>query len=216
MKRLINILGCLLLIGGLMACAGVPPLPPADIGPRTHIVHVTSNGWHTAIVVSRPDLVATGLLPEADDFPDVAFMEFGWGDQEYYPANDKTTGMALRAALTPSPSVMHMAGLERGPELTYPDDEIVLLALTTGEFGNLIGSIAGSFRRSGDNRVEPISRGLYPNSNFYPAQGAFHLFNTCNTWTAIRLREAGMDLSPAGIVTADDLMSRLRVAVLAR
>lgn len=215
MKRVFN-LGCVLLIGALTACAGVSSLPPTDIGPRTHTVHVMSNGWHTAIVVWRADMVVTGVLPEADDFPGAAFLEFGWGDQEYYPASDKSASMALRAALTPSPAVMHMAGLDRAPGLIYPDDEVVSLALTKGEFANLASSVARSFRRSGGNPAEPVSPGLYPNSKFYPAHGSFYLFNTCNTWTAKQLREAGVDLSPAGVITADDLMTRLRVALSAR
>jgi len=73
----------------LAACAAVAPLPPADHGPRTHDIRVVSNGWHTAIVVARADLVATGLLPETDDFPDAAFVEFGWGDRVYYPNGKK-------------------------------------------------------------------------------------------------------------------------------
>ena len=60
---------------------------------------------------------------------------------------------------------------------------------------------------------EAISRGLYPDSRFYNALGEFHLFNTCNTWTARMLRAGGVALSPSGIVTADGLMARLRTAL---
>ncbi len=116
MRRPIAALAWLVCAGWLAACAAAPPLPPADDGPRIHAVRVVSNGWHTAIVVPRPELVATGLLPEADDFPDAAFLEFGWGDRVYYPAKKKTLGMTLSAALTATPAVMHMAGLARAPE----------------------------------------------------------------------------------------------------
>jgi hypothetical protein len=40
-----------------------------------------------------------------------------------------------------------------------------------------------------------------------------YLFNTCNTWTARMLRAGGVNLSPSGVVTADDLVARLRAAV---
>ena len=62
-------------------------------------------------------------------------------------------------------------------------------------------------------RAEPISRGLYLDSNFYKARGTFHLFNTCNTWTARMLRAGGVNLSPSGVITADELVARLRAAV---
>ncbi len=53
----------------------------------------------------------------------------------------------------------------------------------------------------------------YPDSNFYDARGRFHLFNTCNTWTARTLRAGGVNLSPSGVITADELVVRLRAAI---
>ncbi len=213
MRRLITALAWLVCAGTLATCAATPPLPPADDGPRTRAVSIVSNGWHTAIVVPRPELVATGLLPEADDFPDAAFLEFGWGDRVYYPAKEPTLGMALVAALTATPAVMHMVGLVRAPALTYADTEVVSVALTEGGFRHLVRAIASDFKRSEGGRAKPISRGPYPNSNFYDARGSFHLFNTCNTWTARKLRAGGVNLSPTGIITADELVARLRAAV---
>jgi uncharacterized protein (TIGR02117 family) len=197
----------------LSACAAAVPLAPADSGPRAHAVSVVSNGWHTAIVIERGDLISMGLLPEAEDFPNAAFLEFGWGDRVYYPAREKTFGMTLDAALTVTPAVMHMAGLARPPERTYADAEVVPVALSQSGFRRLASTIADYFERPEGRRAAPVSRGLYPNSNFYNARGAFHLFNTCNTWTARMLRAGGVDLSPSGVVSADELMARLRAAV---
>jgi len=197
----------------LAACTAAPPLPPADSGPRIHTVRVVSNGWHTAIVVSWAKVAATGLLPEAADFPDAAFLEFGWGDRVYYPAQEKTLGMTLGAALTATPAVMHMASLARAPGLTDADSEVVRVALTEGGFRHLVRAIAGEFKRPEGGRAEPISPGLYPDSHFYDARGTFHLLNTCNTWTARMLRAGGVKLSPSGVITADELIARLRVAI---
>jgi uncharacterized protein (TIGR02117 family) len=213
MRRLIAVLALLACTGSLAACVAAPPLPPADDGARTHAVRVVSNGWHTAIVVPRPELIATGLLPEAGDFPHAAFLEFGWGDRTYYPAEKKTLGMAIEAALTATPAVIHMAGLTRTPELIYSNSEVVPVALTESGFLHLVRAIIRDFKRLEGGRAEPISGGLYPNSNFYDAHGTFHLLNTCNTWTARKLRAGGIDLSPSGIITADELVARLRAAI---
>lgn len=213
MTRLIVAFAWLVCSGWLGACAVVPPLPPADDGPRIHAVRVVSNGWHTAIVVLRPELAATGLLPEADDFPDARFLEFGWGDREYYPAKEKSLGMALAAGLIPTPAVMNLAGLVRAPKLSHPDSVVVPVALTEGGFRHLVRAIAGEFMRPRGGRAKPVSRGLYPDSNFYKARGKFHLFNTCNTWTARMLRAGGVNLSPSGVITADELVARLRAAL---
>lgn len=200
--------------GWLAACAASPPLPPDDGGPRDHVISVVSNGWHTAIVIPRPALAVTGLLPEADDFPDAAFLEFGWGDRVYYPAKDPTVGMALGAALTPTPAVLHMAGRSHAPAAGEGKPDVVLVTLTQDGFEHMVRAIAGEFTRpEGGGPAQAISVGLYRNSKFYDAEGSFHLFNTCNTWTARMLRAGGVKLPPSGVVTADDLMKRLRAAV---
>ena len=191
-----------------------PPFAPDDRSPRAHVIQVASNGWHTAIVVPAPALADTGLLPEADDFPDAAFFEFGWGDRVYYPAEEKTLGMTLSAALVPTPAVMHMAGLVAAPrDGSNAGREVVSVALTEAGFLNLVEALAAEFERPAGGRAASVARGLYPGSRFYNAHGGFHLFNTCNTWTARMLRAAGVPLSPSGIVTADGLMTRLRAAL---
>ena len=197
----------------LATCETAPPPPAVDDGPRTHLIQVSSNGWHTAIIVPATAVAAAGALPEAADFPGARHLEFGWGDRVYYPAKEKTLGMTLAAALAPTPAVMHMAG--RPVALTDRGDgrEVVPVPLTEAGFRNLIGAIAATFERPSGGRAESVSRGLYPGSRFYHAHGEFHLFNTCNTWTARMLRAGGVALSPAGIVTADGLMARLRAAL---
>lgn len=200
--------------GLLAACAAAPAVPVAEGGPRIHSIRIVSNGWHTAIVIPRAEIVTPEVLPEADDFPDAAFLEFGWGDRDYYPAKRKTLGLTLGAAFLDTPAVMHMAGLARPPEEAHTDSEIILLVLTADEFQRLVHTISDEFERPENGRARPVSRGLYPDSNFYHAHGSFYLFNTCNTWTARMLHAAGVDISPAGIVTADELMRRLRASTV--
>ena len=202
-----------LLVCAIGFAAGPAPLPAADRGPRGHAVWVVGNAWHTAIVIARAEAIATGLLPEADDFPKAAFLEFGWGDRVYYPARDPGIAMALGAALTASPAIMHIAGRARAPERDRGGAEVVPVALSQDGFLSLVGAIAGDLDRPGGGRAAPVSRGLYPDSYFYHARGSFHLFNTCNTWTARMLRAGGVKLSPSGVITADDLMARLRAAL---
>lgn len=197
----------------LADCTAVLPLPPADSGPSINNVRVVSNSWHTAIVVPRSELAASGLLPEAAQFASAAFLEFGWGDRVYYPAQEKTLDMTLGAVLIKTPVVMHIAGRARVLGRTDADSEVVCVALTEGGCRHLVRAIASEFKRPERDRAEPISPGLYPDSHFYDARGTFHLLDTCNTRTARMLRAGGVKLSPSGVITADDLMARLRAAI---
>ena len=195
------------------ACASTPAMQPSTDGKGTRIVHVVSNGWHTAIVVPRAEIAATGRLPEIADFPGAAFLEFGWGDREYYQAKETTIGLTLRAALTATPAVMHVTGHKHASDRAHSEREIVRVGLRDDGFRRLVRAIADSFERPPDGRAQPVSPVLDPNSRFYNARGMFHLFNTCNTWTARTLRAAGIDLKPAGVSTAEDLMTQLRKVV---
>ena len=195
------------------ACETAPLPSEEDIGPRTRLIHVASNGWHTAIVVPAPTLVTTGVLPEAADFSGAAFLEFGWGDRTYYPAKEQTLGMILTAALVPTPAIMHMAALQAPPEDDGSGLKVISVKLTESGLQSLAQALAAEFERPSGGRAESVSRGLYSDSYFYHARGEFHLFNTCNTWTARMLHEGGVALSPSGIVTADGLMTRLREAL---
>ena len=199
-----------LFVTWLTACGTIPP---KDVGPRTHLIYVTSNSWHTAIVVPAPALVAINALPEIADFPDAAFLEFGWGDRIYYQAKEKTFDITLFAALIPTPAIMHMAALQAPPEDDGSGLKMIPVKLTESGFQHFVKTLAAEFERPPDGRAKSISRGLYPNSHFYHAHGKFHLFNTCNTWTAHMLRASGVDLSSFGIVTADELMTRLLEAL---
>lgn len=216
MSALVRLRITLVLAGLLAGCASAPappPLPVADNGPLVHDIRVVSNGWHTAIVASRLAVLETGLLPEADDFPTAAVLEFGWGDRVYYPAREKTIGMTLAAAFAETPAVMHIAGLPDWPERLSAELRVISLALSDQGFRNMMGAIAADIQRPESGRAAPISPGLYGDSHFYHAHGAFHLFNTCNTWVARMLRAGRIDISPSGIMTAEDLVTRLEAAL---
>ncbi len=206
----------LLLTLVLAACAVEPTAPPLSEIERlpstgaTRTIFVISNGWHSSIVFARTDL-PPDRIPEAADFPQSRFLEFGWGDAEYYPAEQVTFGMTLRAALMPTPAVVHVAGLSVAPARRYPKAEIIPLLLDAVGLGRLVNFIDASFERGGRARAIATGPGLYPTSRFYPAADRFHLLNTCNTWTARALVAAGFPVAEAGTASAEDLMLQVRL-----
>ena len=53
-----------------------------------------------------------------------------------------------------------------------------------------------------------LGPGLYGDSRFYPAWESFHLFRTCNVWTAQALRAAGLPFRDS--ITMEGLMAQGR------
>jgi uncharacterized protein (TIGR02117 family) len=198
----------------LAACASGPTLPQAGtISAAASVagdtVFITSNGWHTGIVVAAK-AIPPGRIPETADFSDARYFEFGWGDAEYYPARQPTVGMTLRAALMPTAAVVHIAALRDLPARVYPRAEVIALTLMGGQQDRLLAHIAASFERGAGRRAISTGPGLYADSHFYPATGRFHLANTCNSWTARGLVAAGLKVDPSEAARAEDLMVQLR------
>ena len=170
-------------------------------------IYLVSHGWHTGIVIKRAEFPVS-LLPERRDFPEAEYLEFGWGDREFYQAPAFSLVLALKAAFVSTGSVLHVTGF--GGEVThyFPTSEIVEFKLSREGFERLVGYIHKSFAREGSEALTPLGPGLYGESQFYRARGTFHLLNTCNTWAGKALAAAGYPLSPANM--ADGLMSQAR------
>lgn len=172
----------------------------------TSIIYVVSNGWHTGIVLKRSYL-SDSEISEISDFPNAEYFEFSWGDARYFPAPEKGLGMIMSALFTPTPAVIHMAGLPGNPKKVFPSAEMVSLPVTPEGVRNLVGYFNESFDRDASASPTP---GLYRFSRFYPAKGRFHMFNTCNTWTARGLAAAGIRVTVTGTLQAEELMAQLR------
>ncbi len=182
-----------------------PGQRPETSGTRGTI-HIVSNGWHTGIVIARGD-IPEGAVPEVRDFPQAHFFEFSWGDARYFPAPQKGLGMIMSALFTPTPAVMHLAGLPGSPRSVFPSAETVPLQLSPEGLDALVAFLDQTFDRDAGAEGKP---GLYPFSRFYPANGRFHMFNTCNTWTARGLAAAGVPIKVTGTLQAEELMVQLR------
>lgn len=172
------------------------------------VVLVTSNDWHSRIVVAVADLPA-GLLPEAADFPGAAWLAIGWGDHEFYPMRDPPTWLALKAGLWPTDAVIHLVPLAAPPRVV-DGFEVLEIELGHTEHEALLVAIDATIVRNGAARAPIAAPGLFRGSLFYPAHGRFHLLNTCNSWTARQLVAAGLPIRWRGVVTAEDLMRQLR------
>ena len=191
------------------ACVG-PIEKPGLAGTDEPVVpiYIVNQGWHTDLVVPRA-AIPEGIWPEAEQFADADYLVIGWGDRDFYQSPDVGFWMTLKAALWPTASVLHVTHFNGSVTTRYPTSEIIELKPSAGAFRNLCRHIHHSYRRA-SARAVPLTPDYYPTSRFYPAQGSFHLFRTCNAWTASALRAAGFPISPLSALFSSSLMSQVR------
>ncbi len=190
------------------ACAGpAKALPSPDRGEPSASIYVIGYGWHVGLAVGVADM-PHGLVPESGDFPDADYLELGWGDWDYYQAGDPGIWSTLKAGLWPTASVLHVVGVQGGVGERFRGLEIVRLDLPRSNVAALAAFIHRSFARDAAAKATPIGPGWGRDSLFYPARGTFHMFNTCNTWTARALEAAGYPMGRP--FTADQLMTKVR------
>jgi uncharacterized protein (TIGR02117 family) len=193
-----------------LACSTpVTPGAPFAPAPASRSIWVVSHGWHLGLAVARAD-VAPGLWPERDDLGPLAFLEVGWGDGEYYPAERGTVGQALRAAFRSSGSVLHVAAFDRHPTQYFAGGDVTEIRVSTRGFEGLCRFIAAHYAKDDSGRAIAVGPGLYGPSRFYRAHGQYRLLDNSNHWTARALQSAGVPLDPDAALTAGQVLAQLR------
>lgn len=175
---------------------------------RQHEIFVLQAGWHTGIVMRTAE-ISPDDWPEVTGYRKSIFVDIGWGDERFYQADGNPPGLAARAALIPTSSVIHIVPFSIAPSGLYGQGSRVKRILATpGQFSALSRIIAQSFERDMDG--QPIKSNLREDShNFFKSRDKYHLFNTCNTWVVRCLQQAGFNVSPAGVITKQHLIRAL-------
>lgn len=193
------------------ACAGSGETMTCRVTPgaSAKTVYLVSHGWHAGIVVRRSDL-SDNVWPEPNNLPASEFLEVGWGDRNYYQTPDPSWGIALKAALLPTESVLHMVAFDAAVPTYFPRSEIIEIRLSGLGLERLSRYISASLARDAAGKSMPLGPGLYGVSQMYLSTETYHLFNTCNVWTARAMKAAGCPITPAAAVTVDSLLFQAR------
>lgn len=194
---------------GAAACAWSPVEPYSGTAPPAETVYVVAAGWHTEI----------GLSVEALSGPmtslqfgrrDARYLVFGWGERDYYMT--PAPGLAdLAEAALPGSSVMLIIPLESRPtEFFTPSATVLALPVSKDGLERLSGFLWGYLQKDQHGLPVRVGDGPYAGSGFYASTGTYSLANTCNSWTAEALHIAGLPVSAAGVVFADQVLDRVR------
>ncbi|GAB4525561.1 MAG: DUF2459 domain-containing protein [Amphiplicatus sp.] len=197
-------LACLAALFLAAACAS-PPGPPPTPGDCA-MIRLWSNGWHVNLAI-RAELFSDEN-PVRALFPEARYFLIGWGERDFYMAEDAGFWKGLKAAIPPGPAVMQVIANDAPVEETiWPGRTVATLALSETGARRLAQSIGAYVMREETGAPIVLGRGrIADKSVFLAARGNFHLFNMCNHWTAARLREAGVPVRARISFTAGGLM----------
>lgn len=196
------------LIGALLALPACASTRQAQAqAPAERTVYLVRHGWHTGIVFRKADLPADSPLRR--EFPQADHVEAGWGDRDYYMAQDPGLWLGLRALLWPTPGVLHIVGVNGPPRLQFPEATVIELGVTQPGLERMHEQVRSSFERDASGAVKLLGPGLYGDGRFYASVEAFHGLKTCNVWTARLLRAGGLPVTPGAAITADMLLGQV-------
>lgn len=213
------VLRSFLLLSVTLFCFGclgpVEGVYPPSAGQSPRIIHVASNGWHTAIVLNTDDL-GPALRQRWARFLNYSHLEIGWGDEGYFRADQIDAGLALQASFFSRGSVIHLRGLFDDPATYFSSYDVALYRVELSPEGHArLQRFLTEAVKVDPSTHQAIDAGPGQDldSRFLEARGRYSLLHTCNHWTADALRAAGLPITPVYSFDAGNLEFQLRQRV---
>lgn len=215
MKRAHQILFFIISACWLAGCASPPhtielyPPRPAEAGNVT--IHFVAYESHTGIIVDR-QRAAPWLPALQHEFTEARYLEFGWGDLDWYKTDERTSGMALGALFVPTESGLWVWSVPTTPEAFFGENHIAQLTLSKQGFSNLVSFINGSFELDSDDLPQSIREDVFKEGIYriYRAKGEYHALKTCNHWTAEVMKQAGFSTGSYDRYNSEAFLQRVK------
>ncbi|HET7883143.1 MAG TPA: DUF2459 domain-containing protein, partial [Acetobacteraceae bacterium] len=132
----------------------------------------------------------------------------GFGERQFYMAHN--TGAAeMLSALLPSDSAILLTALRAPPSQAFPEHEVVALHLPPASIQRVADRLWSEFEQSAEGSALRLADGPYPGSTFYAGRDTYDAFHTCNTWTALLLRDAGFPINTQ-VLFASQVMQQVK------
>lgn len=209
----------------LCACGAPPqplsrPAPPRSVmrraqaqrRPRSVVIGVLFAGWHTGLILPVDELgPLRAMLPV---YPAARYVSFGWGNRRFYMAPNPTIAEALEA-LVRSASTVLVEGAPTVAALLPPEATYRWLCADRTQILRVDNYLRASLRTRNGKAII-IGAGPSSDSDFLASDMYYDALNTCNTWTASALAEAGFPLSASGIIFSEQVRDRVRKVSICR
>ena len=112
---------------------------------KDNVIYIIKHDWHVGLIIESKKL--NKIIPQLKQrFPNSKYYEIGWGDNDFYQANEINTGLTLQALFWPTNSVLHIVGLEDTPLEVFTNNKITTLYSDNENYKNLLEFIKSSFK----------------------------------------------------------------------
>lgn len=175
-------------------------------------IYIVDRGWHTDIGLPM-DEVTGPLASLAQDFPGVRFLVFGFGERRYYMARDTGSGEML-AALLPSDSVILVTALRATPTEAFAGEKVVTLYLPRIGVERIASRLWSELEKAPDGSAVRLADGPSIGSAFYASGETYDALHTCNTWTALLLRDGGLPVNTHVLFAGQVMQQVVRIAAM--
>lgn len=180
----------------LVAAMAVGSLVPQSCSNTQHCnrditVYFVNHGYHTGIALPALHPLHT-WQNEFAVARQGSFVEFGWGDRDFYTSGGFPLLVGIKALLLPTPSVVHITAYGNIDSSELRGAEFYPVQLCSEQYTALVQYVYAAFQRDSAGNAQYLMPGFYGNrSAFYSAVGSYYFFNNCNTWIGGALRAAG-------------------------
>jgi len=209
-------LNCLALLAWLSGCATSEPnnlYPPQPGDPANVMIDFVAYDDHTGIIVDR-HVAARWLSALTGEFEGARFLEFGWGDLDWYLSDEKTSGIGIKALFSTTQSGLWVWAVPMEPGEFFPENNITRFTLTRQGFVNLVRFINDSFSLDQKNQPTLLKKGIFRKGEYriYLAKGDYNAFRNCNHWTAEALHQAGFETGFFDHYSGDSFLETVKSA----
>lgn len=171
-------------------------------------IYVICLGKHSGIVIPKK-YADISYLSNKDKYSKAQFIEYGFGDKEYYMSpTPPSLYLGARAVLWSTQSVIRVS---KGSIKYYNSmKDVVFYPIKTDKrkLALINDYIRNSFLLK-NGKACSIGYSSYGDGDFYAGSRNFYLFNTCNSWVAKTLNFAGFNISTWFLITRSSLENRL-------
>jgi len=183
----------------------------SDSSLKLHNVYLIKSQWHTGLIF-KVDEISLKNIEALKLFKNMKYVDIGWGDKDFYQSpKDFDLYLAFKALFIPTESVIRIEGYNYEIEdIVSYSDFCIKFQLKEKNLTRLLKFIDSSFSRNSQNKLIVSMKKVGGRIIFFKSKYSYHIFETCNKWVAKGLAEAGYDVSPTWIITAENLFEEVK------